>query len=92
MVLCLPQIRMLKPSPQRDGIWRWGLWEMIRLKGLQLINRIYGLIKAHVGFPHGLVVKNPPVNAGNTGRLIPVFQQAWSLGQEDPLEMEMATH
>ena len=34
------------------------------------------------GFPCGSVIKNPPANAGNVG----------SLGQEDPLEREMATH
>ena len=32
------------------------------------------------GFPGGSVVKNPPANAGDT------------LGQEDPLEEDMATH
>ena len=31
------------------------------------------------GFPRGSVVKNPPANAG-------------AMGQEDPLEEEMATH
>ena len=35
------------------------------------------------GFPSGLVVKNPPANAGNMSS---------TLGQEDPLEEEMATH
>ena len=34
------------------------------------------------GFPGDSVVKNPPANAGNAG----------DLGQEDPLEEEMATH
>ena len=39
-----------------------------------------------MGFPGGSVVKNLPANAGDT--------EAWvqSLGQEDPLEEEMATH
>ena len=36
-----------------------------------------------LGFPGGSAVKNPLVNAGDTG-LIP--------GSEDPLEKEMATH
>ena len=36
-----------------------------------------------MGFPGGSVVKNPPANAGDTGP---------SLGREDPLEKEMATH
>ena len=35
------------------------------------------------GFPAGLVVKNPPANAGDRVR---------SLGHEDPLEECMATH
>ena len=35
------------------------------------------------GFPGGLVVKNPPANAGDAGS---------SLVGEDPLEEEMATH
>ena len=36
-----------------------------------------------MGFPGGAVVKNPPAK-----------QETWarSLGQEDPLEKEMATH
>ena len=39
-----------------------------------------------MGFPSSLVVKNPPA--------MQVMQEMWiqSLGQEDPLEMEMATH
>ena len=32
------------------------------------------------------LVKNPPSNAGDTGT------QVWSLGRENPLEKEMATH
>ena len=36
-------------------------------------------------FPGGIVVKNPPANAGGKG------MGAQSLGQEDPLEKEMAT-
>ena len=35
------------------------------------------------GFPGGSGVKNPPANAGDGVQ---------SLGQEDPLEKEMATH
>ena len=33
-----------------------------------------------MGFPRGSAVKNPPANSGS------------SLGREDPLEKEMATH
>ena len=36
------------------------------------------------GFPGGTVVKNPPANA--------VDNRVRSLGQDDPLEKEMATH
>jgi len=36
-----------------------------------------------MGFPDGSVVKNLPANAGDAGLI---------LGQEDPLEKEMATH
>ena len=39
-------------------------------------------IYLYLGFPGGSVVKNLPANAEDTG----------SLGQEDPLEKEMATH
>ena len=39
-----------------------------------------------MGFPSSLVVKNPPA--------MQVMQEMWiqSLGQEDPLEKDMATH
>ena len=37
-------------------------------------------------FPGGLAVKNTPTSAGDTGEWV------WSLGPEDPLEKEMATH
>ena len=36
-----------------------------------------------LGFPGGSVVKNPPAKQK---------MQVWSLGQEDPLVKEMATH
>ena len=36
-----------------------------------------------MGLPGGIVVKNPPANAGDLGS-VP--------GSEDPLEQEMATH
>ena len=41
----------------------------------------------NTGFPDGIVVKNPPANAGDV-------QETWvqSLDQEDPLEKETATH
>ena len=40
----------------------------------------------NMGFPGGSVVKNLPASAGDTGHLVR------SLGWEDPLEKEMATH
>ena len=40
------------------------------------------MIPFNLGFPGGSVVKNLPTNAGD---------QVQSLGQEDPLEEEMAT-
>ena len=39
-----------------------------------------------MSFPGGSVVKNPPYNAGDAR------DTGWSLGQEDPLEEDMATH
>ena len=39
-----------------------------------------------MGVPTGLVVKNLPADAGDAGNL------GFILGQEDPLEEEMATH
>ena len=39
------------------------------------------------GFPGGSVVKNPPANTGDTQET-----GVWSLGREDPLKKEMATH
>ena len=38
------------------------------------------------GFPGGAVVKNLPANAGEAG------DSGSTLGQEDPLEQEMATY
>ena len=45
--------------------------------------RIYNNIVVYMGFPGGSAVKNPPA-----------MQETWvwSLGWEDPLEKEMATH
>ena len=40
----------------------------------------------HGGFPGGAVVKNPPANAVDAELWV------WSLGKDDPLEKEMATH
>ena len=50
---------------------------------------LWGLLKdglTILGFPGGAVVKNPPASAGDAGDVVR------SLGQEDPLEEEMATH
>ena len=40
-------------------------------------------VQKYKGFTDGSVVKNPPAMQE---------MQVWSLGQEDPLEKEMATH
>ena len=45
------------------------------------------------GFPGGAVVKSPPANSGSSH--LPMHLQetwVWSLGWEDPLGEEMATH
>lgn len=28
--MCFPKVCMLKPNPQCDVIWRWGLWEVLK--------------------------------------------------------------
>ena len=44
--ICPSKMHLLKPNPICDGIWRWGLWEVIRcLEGGALLKRIYSLIK-----------------------------------------------
>ena len=42
--------------------------------------------KCTLGFPGGALVKNLPAIAGH------IEDRVWSLGREDPLEEEMATH
>ena len=54
-----------------------------RLKNEPICVLIFKRILINVGFPNGLVVKNPPTMQEMKIR---------SLGQEDPLEEEMATH
>ena len=53
------------------------------LKNEPICVLIFKRILINVGFPNGLVVKNPPTMQEMKIR---------SLGQEDPLEEEMATH
>ena len=43
-------------------------------------------------FPGDRVVKSPPANAGNVGQWGRAGEGVQSLGLEDPLEKEMATH
>lgn len=44
--VCSPKIRMLKPNPQGDdSIKWWGLWEVIRHEGADLMNGINALIE-----------------------------------------------
>ena len=54
--------------------WNWYYWEYLHQSYQQ------------TGFPCGSVVKNPPVNSGNSRNMGSVP------GKEDPLEKEMATH
>ena len=62
-------------------LWTLGLG--LHLLGL-LIQAIFCLLSNFlVGFPGGSVVKNAAASAGEAGS---------SLGQEDPLEKEVATH
>ena len=48
--------------------------------------KFYAKLKKPRGFPGGAVVKNPPASAGDARDVIR------SVGREDPLEKEMATH
>ena len=69
----------------------------ITLKFLSTINvnrHFYNII-LHLGFPVGLVVKNLPVNTGDTGMWGQYRRHrdvCSILGSEDPLEKEMAIH
>ena len=54
--------------------------------GIRTMSRILGLPAPTMGFPGGSVVKNLPANVGDAG------DASLSLGKEDPLEEEMATH
>lgn len=40
-----PQINILKPNSQCDSIARWGLWEVIMLRGRTFLNEISALKK-----------------------------------------------
>ena len=55
--------------------------------GALSLQLLYQSLSLHMalekGFPSGSVLKNPPINEEI---------QVWFLGQEDPLEKEMATH
>ena len=39
------QILSLKPNPQADGIWKWGLWEVLGHERGALMNGINALVK-----------------------------------------------
>ena len=53
---------------------------------VQIVIKVYSEIYSDSGFPVGSVLKYLPANAGDAG------DKVWSLGREDPLEEEMATH
>lgn len=46
--MCVSQIHMLTPNPQRDGVRRWGLWEVMRSWRWSSHDGISVLIKIHV--------------------------------------------
>ena len=48
-------------------------------------SNIEGLVCAHLGFPGGSVVKNPPANAGDVG-LIPGLGRTPGEGNGNPLQ------
>ena len=56
---------------------------------VQIGIKVYSEIYSDSGFPVGSVVKYLPANAGDAGD---AGDKVWSLGREDPLEEEMATH
>ena len=33
-------MHMLKPNLQCDGVWKWDLWEVIRLRGASMIAQL----------------------------------------------------
>ena len=78
------------------GIWGWKqiyshsstvIYQGVPLLLLLVCNAAYrSQVWFAKGFPGGSVVKNLPVNAGDTG------DRVRSPGQEDPLEEEMAIH
>ena len=59
-------------------------WSGMPLPSLELLSRICKTLKINEGgFPGGTVLKNLPANTGD---------EVSFLGQEDPLEKEMARH
>ena len=61
----------------------FGSPQQLEEAGIIFVVNYFSSPKKLMGFPGSSVVKNPPANAG-TG--------VQSLGREDPLEKEMATH
>ena len=65
-------------------LYVWHMWKPItNLKKEFILNIFFKFLYPVWGFPSGSVVEN-----------LPPKQETWvqSLGQEDPLEKEMATH
>ena len=61
----------------------------------QIHNNIYLPLEYHTGFPGGSEIKASARNVGDLGSMpLPALWEIWvrSLGREDPLEKEMATH
>ena len=62
---------------------RWKFWQLLDYLFLRGCLLKFQLSSSFPDFLGGAVVNNPPANAED---------QVWSLGQEDPLEEEMAAH
>ena len=69
-------------NPRDKGAWWAAVYGVAQSR--TRLKRLSSSSSLSEGFPGGSVVKNPPSKAGDT----------WvqSLGQEDPLEKEIATH
>ena len=67
--------------------YSWFYLDGVVLKFVLAMNLPFAVSHVPKGFPSGSVVKNLPANAG-----CPAGDAVQSLGREDPLEKEMATH
>lgn len=64
--VCLtPIYTYWNPNTQCDGIWRWGLWDVIRSWGQGLLNGIYANFIKNPGVP--AMVQQDPWHLGSIG-------------------------